>query len=179
MDTRETVIKKLQEFDMDTNVKEQTMKHLCKIQETLDTLKHNQEEAAASLKENKPALNRIASMGNIARQTFYNNPLLTEYIEQYWKANAAENPFDTIERLRNEIRIQDERIKNMVKRDAETLIYKNRISELEEQIHSLKETVKSQEMVIQGEKPLRDKINILQKQLEEQKERGSVLDFPT
>jgi hypothetical protein len=100
------------------------------------------------LKSNKISINKISQDSGIARQTFYNNPILATYIEKYAEANAIENPYDVIDAIRSELRRRDEQIAGFVQRDATVEYYKAQAQALTDQVASLQETIKSQEELI-------------------------------
>lgn len=158
MDVNEKIIANMQEFGLSTDIKPVTMKHLAKIDKVLETMIKAQTDAVHEIKDNKISINRIAKEAGISRQTFYNNPVITAYIEQYLATNAISNPYDTIEALRNEIRLKDKQITGLVQRDATVSKYKAQNQELTDEIASLQATIKSQENLIRdlkSEKMLR------------------------
>ena len=90
----------------------------------------------------------LAKESGIARQTFYNNPSISAYIEAYITTNTTASPYETIETLREEIRRKDEQIAGLVQRDATVSKCKAENLELTDEIASLRETIKSQEELI-------------------------------
>ena len=98
-------------------------------------------------------------MSRISRQTFYNNPIITAYIEAHIATNTATYPYETIETLREEILRKDELISAMVQRDATISKCKAENQELTDEIASLRETVMSQEELI---RQLRSKTSMTQ-----------------
>lgn len=59
------------------------MKHLAKVDEVLASMVQAQTDAIQEVRNNKISINRVAKESGIARQTFYNNPIITAYIEAY------------------------------------------------------------------------------------------------
>ena len=118
-----------------------------------------QTDAIQEIRNNKISINRVAKESGIARQTFYNNPIITAYIEAYIAANTSASPYETIETLREEIRRKDEQIAGLVQRDATVSKCKTENLELTDEIASLRETIKSQEELI---RQLRGNPNVLQ-----------------
>lgn len=149
MDTEKIVQRNLKSFVLDEEVKPMTMKHLIKITEVLDTIVKSKTEAIQNIKTNKISINKVAKDAGIARQTFYNNPIMTAYIEKYIEVNSIDNPYETIEVLRSELRRKDDQINGLVQRDATVSKYKAQNKALTDEIASLQETIKSQEELIQ------------------------------
>lgn len=148
MDVNERVMANLKAFDLDSDIKPTTMKHLVKIDEVLATMVRKQADAVQEIKNNKISINRVAKESGIARQTFYNNPVITAYIEAYISANVPASPYETIETLREEIRRKDDQIAGLVQRDATISKCKAENQELTDEIASLRETIKSQDELI-------------------------------
>ena len=149
MDVNERVMGNLKAFGLDTDIKPVTMKHLAKIDEVLASMVQAQTDAIQEIKNNKISINRVAKESGIARQTFYNNPIITAYIEAYIGANTAASPYETLEMLREEIRRKDKQIAGLVQRDATISKCRAENLELTDEIASLRETIKSQEELIQ------------------------------
>lgn len=149
MDLEKIVQENLIAFGLEEEMKSITRKHLIKITEVLDATIQSQTEAIQNIKTNKISINKIAKDAGIARQTFYNNPIMTAYIEKYIELNAIDNPYETIETLRSELRRKDEQINGLVQRDATVSKYKAQNKALTDEVVSLKETIKSQEELIQ------------------------------
>lgn len=148
MDVNERVMVNLETFGLDTDIKPVTMKHLAKVDEVLASMVQAQSNAIQEIKNNKISINRVAKESGIARQTFYNNPIITAYIEAYLAANTSVSPYEIIETLREEIRRKDEQIAGLVQRDATVSKCKAENQELTDEIVSLRETIRSQEELI-------------------------------
>lgn len=148
MDVNERVMENLKAFGLDTDIKPVTMKHLEKVDEVLASMVQAQTDAIQEIRSNKISINRVAKESGIARQTFYNNPIITTYIEAYIAANTSASPYETIETLREEIRRKDEQIAGLVQRDATVSKCKAENLELTDEIVSLRETIKSQDELI-------------------------------
>ena len=148
MDTRERVTENLKAFGLDTDIKPITMKHLEKLDEVLTQLTQVQEDAIQDIKDNKISINRVSKDAGIARQTFYNNPILVAYVEKYIAERGVESPYETIDYLREEVRRRDKQIEGLVQRDATVSKYKAENKALKEEITSLQATIKSQEELI-------------------------------
>lgn len=143
-ETSAVVKENLRMFGMDADVKAQTMHHLCRIQEALDILRDGQKAAIRSVWENKATIASVARQSHVARQTFYNNPILTQYVNAWLKEFAIENPFDTIDRLREALRDETEKVRKMVARDADVSKYKAMAADLKDEVTALKKTVAMQ-----------------------------------
>ena len=143
-ETSAIVKENLRMFGLDADVKVQTLRHLCRIQEALDALWEGQKSAIRSVWENKATIASVARQSHVARQTFYNNPILTEYVNAWLKEFAVENPFDTIERLREALRDESEKVRKMVARDADVSKYKAMVVDLKDEVAALKKTVATQ-----------------------------------
>ena len=74
----------------------------------------------------QPSLIRSIKL-NLLQQTYE-----AEYFETYKPQCPTENPYTTVENLKEEIRCQDEQIERFVQQDANIAIYKERIRVLEE-----------------------------------------------
>lgn len=124
------------------------MKHLIKIDKVLETITKSQSDAIHEIKNNKISINKVAQQSGIARQIFYNSPIITLYIEKYISLKTDCSVFETIESLRAEICKKDEMIANLVQRDANISKCKAENQELVDEFISLQETIKSQEELI-------------------------------
>ena len=88
-ETSAIVKENLRMFGLDADVKVQTLRHLCRIQEALDALREGQKFAIRSVWENKATIASVARQSHVARQTFYNNPILTEYVNASQDSTAS------------------------------------------------------------------------------------------
>lgn len=149
MDVNQRVSENLKSFCLDDDIKPATLKHLTKVDEVLSMMVEAQENAIQEIKRNKISINRVAKESGIARQTFYNNPIITAYIEKYLETYVDASPYETIDALRKELKRKDEQIAGLVQRDATVSKYKAQNKALADEIASLKETIKSQEELIQ------------------------------
>ena len=159
MDVNERVMENLKAFGLDADIKPTTLKHLSKVDEVLEAMTQAQTNAIQEIKNNKISINRVAKESGIARQTFYNNPIITAYIERYLAANTDASPYETIETLREEIRRKDEQSAGLVQRDATISKCKAENQALTDEIASLQATIKSQEDLI---RQLRSKPTVVQ-----------------
>lgn len=149
MDVNQRVSDNLKSFGLNDDIKPATLKHLAKVDEVLAMMVAAQENAIQEIKGNKISINRVAKESGIARQTFYNNPIITAYIEKYLETYVDTSPYETIDSLREEIRRKDEQIAGLVQRDATVSKCKAENKTLTDEIASLQATIKSQEELIQ------------------------------
>ena len=98
MDVNGRVMENLKAFGLDTDIKPVTMKHLAKVDEVLASMVQAQTDAIREIRNNKISINRVAQESGIARQTFYNNPIITAYIEAYITANTTASPYEPLQR---------------------------------------------------------------------------------
>lgn len=149
MDVNQRVFKNLKSFGLNDDIKPGTLKHLTKVEEVLTMMVETQENAIQEIKSNKISINRVAKESSISRQTFYNNPVITEYIEKYIEKYVGTSPYETINYLREELKRKDEQIGGLVQRDATISKCKAENKVLIDEIASLQATIKSQEELIQ------------------------------
>lgn len=149
MDVNQKVSDNLKIFELNDDIKPATMKHLIKVDEVLALMVTSQKNAIQEIKNNKISINRVAKESGIARQTFYNNPVITAYIEKYIETYAVTSPYEAIDTLREELKRKDEQIVGLVQRDATVSKYKAENKALTDEIVSLQATIRSQEELIQ------------------------------
>ena len=148
MDVNERVMENLKTFGLDTNIKPTTLKHLAKVDEVLEAMAQAHTNAIQGIKNNKISINRVSKESGIARQTFYNNPIITAYIEKFLETHVEASPYEVIDSLREEIRRKDKQIAGLVQRDATVSKCKAENKALTDEIASLQATIKSQEELI-------------------------------
>ena len=148
MDVTQRVSDNLLLFGLNNDIKPAVMKHLAKVDEVLAVMVAAQEAAVQEIKNNKISINRVAKESGISRQTFYNNPVITEYIEKYLETYIGGNPYETIAALREELQRKDEEIAGLVQRDATVSKCKAENKALTDEIASLQATIRSQDEVI-------------------------------
>lgn len=149
MDVNQRVSDNLKSFGLNDDIKPATLKHLAKVDEVLAMMVEAQENAVQEIKSNKISINRVAKESGIARQTFYNNPVITAYIEKYLETYVDVSPYETIDSLREELKRKDEQIAGLVQRDATVSKCKAENKALTDEVASLQATIKSQEELIQ------------------------------
>lgn len=148
MDAKEKVERNLKKFNI-TNDVSKIMKHLVKIQGSLEKCTTELNKSVELLSNGTISVNRISKEAKISRQTFYNNPDLINYIEKYKEAYLKENPYDKIDELKGRINRQEEMIDKMVQRDATIEEYKMSKQKLEEKVRSLEKTIETQQKRIE------------------------------
>ena len=145
----EKIIKNIKKFGLSSDdIKPNTMEYLIKVDDVLNKITTTRAEAIQTIKSEKVSINKIAKESGISRQTFYNNPIITSYVEKYIEIYVKESPYETINNLKEEIKNRDEQIEKLVQRDANIAYYKAENQELSDEIESLKATIKSQEEMI-------------------------------
>lgn len=148
------VIEVLKKYGISGDFKKGTLAQFEKIITTLDEMIQSQKDGIDKIKANKPSLSKISSLTGISRQTFYNNPVLTEFAEKYIAENAVDDPNETISKLKSQIRDKDSIIEKMVARDGKIAELMAKVYELEQENVSLKKTIESQEITISKAKEI-------------------------
>ena len=145
----EKIIKNIKKFGLSSDdIKPNTMEYLIKVDDVLNKITTTRAEAIQTIKSEKVSINKVAKESGISRQTFYNNPIITSYVEKYIEIYVKESPYETINNLKEDIKNRDEQIEKLVQRDANIAYYKAENQELSDEIESLKATIKSQEEMI-------------------------------
>ena len=148
-EVNEKIIKNLKKFGLSSDdIKPNTMEYLIKVDDALNKITTARAEAIQTIKSEKTSINKVAKESGISRQTFYNNPIITSYVEKYIEIYVKESPYETINNLKEEIKNRDEQIEKLVQRDANISYYKAENKELSDEVESLKATIKSQEEMI-------------------------------
>lgn len=148
-EVNEKIIKNLKKFGLSSDdIKPNTMEYLIKVDDALNKITTARAEAIQTIKSEKTSINKVAKESGISRQTFYNNPIITSYVEKYIEIYVKESPYETINNLKEEIKNRDEQIEKLVQRDANIAYYKAENKELSDEVESLKATIKSQEEMI-------------------------------
>ena len=148
-EVNEKIIKNLKKFGLSSDdIKPNTMEYLIKVDDALNKITTARAEAIQTIKSEKTSINKVAKESGISRQTFYNNPIITSYVEKYIEIYVKESPYKTINNLKEEIKNRDEQIEKLVQRDANIAYYKAENKELSDEVESLKAPIKSQEEMI-------------------------------
>ena len=153
MGVEDTIKQKLENYGIaDHGYKPGLMKHLIKIEAALVELDDQFKTADQNLKDSRPNVKKISRMSGVSRQTFYNNPILGEYVECAAEEQIRNDPYEMIEKLRAELDEQKAKIQKMMDRDADIALYKAMNEELEEETRSLRATIESQQELLRNAK---------------------------
>ena len=151
MGVEETIMQKLEDYGIaDHGYKPGLMKHLIKIETALSELDEQFTKADQELKESRPNVKKVSKMSGVSRQTFYNNPLLGEYVECAAAEQAQKDPYSAIDRLKVELEEHKSKVQKMIDRDADIALYIAKNAELEDEVRSLQATIKSQQETIRS-----------------------------
>lgn len=130
-----------------------TMRHFEKIEKEILIILENEKKARKLLNENQMTIKNISKKSGIARQTFYNNPLLKDYILERSKGiNSIEAKKSNLEKDQEIEKLKKE-IKLYQKRDIEFMELKSLIKTLSEQNKNY------QNKIIEYESMLKNQIN--------------------
>lgn len=114
------------------------LNYLRKIEEEFHLVFSRQENLNKGIKNNKPTMIRISNNTNISRQTFFNNPILKDYVTLRTTQFNEKFNFNSSTNSSKKINELEEIIKKMSIRDANEELLKRTISELEKEIITLK-----------------------------------------
>lgn len=139
------------------NVENHIMNHLTKIQEAIDIMTEQREDAIREYKDNKLSINQVSIVSKVSRQTFYNNHLLTDYTKAAIQLALKDDVFEQIDSCKKQIQEHKRIIDDMVHRDAQIVMYKHENMELRKEMDSLRETIKSQDSLIRRLRHIQNK----------------------
>lgn len=129
-----TVKSRLDEMGVNVEVlKSTSLKHLIKIEDIISEKLENQSKMLEIFKENKVSVLSISEESKIARQTFYNNPILKEYIAYVLDNSDLVDPYKKIDALSSKLSELQEMVAQMQIRDVNLEI-----------LHQEKETLKDE-----------------------------------
>lgn len=111
--------------------------HLLKIEGIIEDSNEKYASLITELKNTVPTVLSVSKESKIARQTFYNNTILKEYIEA--AANEFHNPFSQIDNLNKKLSDMSEKVEKMIGRDVELELIKLENKELKKQIKKSKD----------------------------------------
>ena len=145
--TNSRLIKNLKKLGYDYSLlPAKQQEYLQQVDEAINTLFETELKAQEETSRNYISIKRVSKETNIARQTFYNIPILAEYIEQ------CSRDFDKVDisyRLRRaqqkNIEYQ-EQIQEMVKRDVEFMELKRENSKIKEELEWKNKMLKSKNL---------------------------------
>lgn len=141
-----TVRDRLNEMGININtIKSTSLNHLIKIENVVSEKLQKQSKILDDFKNNKISLLSISEESKIARQTFYNNPILKEYINYLIDNYDLVDPYKKIDILNNKISELQEIITQMQIRDVdfelanhEKEVLKNELKQKKNEIYKLK-----------------------------------------
>ena len=142
---KEAVNNKLLKLCIGEEIDKRTYGYLIAIEEVLIESEARKKEAIEIIKEERLNTKKISERVSISRATIYNNPILLRYIEDSIESEK-EDLFKEIETLKEIISNQKITINNMMKRDAELVLYKNEVEKLREQIEILQSNLDAEIM---------------------------------
>lgn len=120
-------------------IESKILEQLNKIEIAITQAFRIQEEHKNAIKETKPSVNKLASQTGIARQTFYNNPLLKAYAEyriaEYHNSDVNKKNDKLMERITH----LENKVKLMSERDVGIELLRRKVSMLESNIKTLKQ----------------------------------------
>lgn len=121
--------------------------YILKLEKSISLIFKSETELQNTFAKNKISTKTISESTNIARQTFYNVPILNEYV------NFCTDEFNKISMLAKyssmteELQELKEKVKEMQKRDVQLELLKNEIKELKKSLKS-----KEEKIVLQSKK---------------------------
>lgn len=127
--------------DLNPKLKE----HFQKIEGIIINTFETQKNAQKMLKNNNLKLKNISKKSEISRQTFYNNPILKDYIELRDKEFQKTNVFSVNEDKTNEIRRLNDELNMFKNRDFQYMNMKEERDSLLKEIEQLKIYIKKLE----------------------------------
>lgn len=127
----------------DEQVSARTMRELVKVEAGIQSLVESVEEALKTLKESKLTKQRVAEVSGLARATLYNN----EVVDAYVKARIEDNPVGSLvqreDKLRRELEDERRKVRLMQERDAEIILLRKRVEELENEMEVQRKNVEN------------------------------------
>lgn len=124
-----------------TTLKPTTLKHLIKIEELISTNLDYKKELLQKFKEKKITILSVSEESKISRQTFYNNPILKEYIQFALDTTDLLDPYKKNEELSLIISELQEVVLNMQIRDIDFELLTNQVNKLKKELKEKKNDV--------------------------------------
>lgn len=135
---RKTVLENLNEIGISVDkIDERTMGHLARIESAIEDKLRERDDALETIKSCSLSVKSISEASGVSYQTFYNKPLLKEYVAQRRSVSGIDNSSEERARLRLKLNEAEERIKALEKRDAELVLARIENDQLRERIHLL------------------------------------------
>lgn len=124
-------------------LKDKDKEHLIKIDESIQEIFRKEKEAKETLSRSTVSTKGISKDTGISRQTFYNNPILNEYIDyyakQFKKVDMSEIQKDSNEKIKE----LQEQLDKLHRRDIQFEKMKLEIEELKAAIKERDEVIES------------------------------------
>lgn len=137
-----TVKDRLDKMGININsIKPTSLKHLVKIENVISDKLENQAKMLEIFKENKISVLSISEESKIARQTFYNNPILKEYIDFTIESSDLVDPYKKIDELSSKLSELQEMIIQMQIRDVDTEILYQDKEKLKNELNQKKKEI--------------------------------------
>ncbi len=137
-----TVKNRLEEMGINVDtLKSTSLKHLIKIEDVISEKLENQSKMLESFKENKISVLSISEESKIARQTFYNNPILKEYITFVLDNSDLVDPYKKIDTLNAKLYELQEMVTQMQIRDVNLEILYQEKENLKDELNQKKKEI--------------------------------------
>lgn len=137
-----TVKNRLDEMGINVDtLKSTSLKHLIKIEDVISEKLENQSKMLESFKENKVSVLSISEESKIARQTFYNNPILKEYITYVLDNSDLVDPYKKIDALNAKLSELQEMVTQMQIRDVNLEILYQEKENLKDELNQKKKEI--------------------------------------
>lgn len=137
-----TVKNRLDEMGINVDtLKSTSLKHLIKIEDVISEKLENQSKMLESFKENKVSVLSISEESKIARQTFYNNPILKEYITYVLDNSDLVDPYKKIDSLNAKLSELQEMVTQMQIRDVNLEILYQEKENLKDELNQKKKEI--------------------------------------
>lgn len=136
-EVKKIVFNKLEQMDISVDsINNNEMNYLLRIE--LIILGHNEEQIKSlnKFKENIYSLRSISKKSKISYQTFYNNPILRNYVEFSINKMIDYNPYKIIDSLKIEIKELEYKYKKMEYRDLKIELLKHEMEQLKGMLKS-------------------------------------------
>lgn len=132
------VIERLTSMSIDpATIDKRTFEHLAQIEEAIIAEAASYRAARAEARTHHINVSNISKVSKISRATFYNKPLLREYLNDSRKTCGVGDEEAELERLKKTIAEKDETIEAMTMRDAELVVLASENKRLRHKIENL------------------------------------------
>ena len=135
LSVREAIARKLAALGVGmAEVDARTLRHLEKVEMAVQAEEEKLERARATVRGRGFALSAISAASGVSRTTFYNRPLLAEYVELS-KSEAVGDPGGTASRA--ELDEANEKVRRLMERDGELVLALADNARLEKRVKAL------------------------------------------